>query len=274
MYAQKLKALSEEVKDSFLIIMRVYLEKPRTALGWKGLVHDPYLDGSHCMDRGYELAREFLLYLSHLELPAASEFLDPPSFVYNGDLITWGCIGARTSTSQVHRQMASDLSMPVAFKNSTDGNIESAVNGCLAASYPHAFLGLNEDGVLAIHHSRGNPDAHIVLRGGEKKSNYDLESISLAQKLLQHAELPERLIVDCSHDNCLKNYAHQEIVFQTVLKYAREEHLSIRGMMLESYLKAGNQPLSGSLSDLHFGVSITDPCLGWEETVSSYPIGM
>jgi 3-deoxy-7-phosphoheptulonate synthase len=265
-YARRLKALSSEVSDSFLLIMRAYFEKPRTALGWKGLVHDPFLDGSHRMDRGYELAREFLLFLATLELPAACEFLDPSSFVYNGDLISWGCIGARTSSSQVHRQMASDLSMPVAFKNSTDGNIESAVNGCLTASYPHAFLGLNEDGVLSIRHSKGNPDTHVVLRGGDDKPNYDQESIRRTLQLLRCAGLPERVVIDCSHDNCDKDHEQQQLVFAKVMQHMLSGESAIRGLMLESYLKAGNQPLSGALHRLHFGVSVTDPCLSWQAT--------
>lgn len=265
-YARRLKTLSDETKNTFLIVMRSYMEKPRTALGWKGLVHDPYLDGSHQMERGYEIAREFLLFLAELNLPAACEFLDPPSCVYNGDMITWGCIGARTSSSQVHRQLASDLPMPVAFKNSTDGNIESAVNGCLAAVYPHTFLGLNEDGILALHHSKGNPDAHVVLRGGEGKPNYDQESIQTTLQMLRRHGLPERVVIDCSHDNCDKQYAQQQIVFEEILEQVVHGSSAIRGLMLESFLKEGNQPLNAALQQLSFGVSVTDPCLGWETT--------
>lgn len=267
-YARRLKSLSDEVQDSFYMVMRTYVEKPRTSLGWKGLIHDPFLDGSHRIDRGYELARELMLFLADLKLPAACEFLDPPSFIYNGDLISWGCIGARTSASQVHRQMASDLPMPIAFKNSTDGNIETAVNGCLAASYPHAFLGLNHEGYLSVRHSKGNTDAHVVLRGGEGRPNYDRESIHLTQQLLHRAGLAERVIIDCSHDNCDKKHELQKRVFDTVLKMALQEHSPVRGLMFESYLHAGNQPLIGPLQKLHFGISITDPCLCWDETES------
>lgn len=264
-YAKRLKKLSEEVKGSFFIIMRSYLEKPRTALGWKGLVHDPFLDGSYQMAKGFEIAREFLLYLAQIELPAACEFLDPPFSSYNSDLITWGCIGARTVTSQIHRQMASHLPMPIAFKNSTDGSIQNAVQGCLAATYPHTFLNLHEEGFLAIQHSKGNPSAHVVLRGGEKSPNYDQESIQHTLQLLRRAGLPERVLIDCSHDNCKKRHEFQKTIFNDVLKTTILGY-PVKGLMLESYLKGGNQPLKGSLSDLSFGISVTDPCLGWEET--------
>jgi len=265
-YAKRLKALSEEVSDSFFIVMRSYFEKPRTALGWKGLIHDPLLDGSHQIRHGFELARRLLLFLAEIQMPAGCEFLDPPSAVYNGDLIAWSCIGARTASSQVHRQIASDLPMPVAFKNSTDGNSESAVNGCLAASYPHAYLGLNHQGNLSIHHSKGNPDAHIVLRGGQSKPNYDLNSVRKAFQLLHRAGLPERLLIDCSHDNCKKKHDLQRIVFETVIKQTLESEAPIYGLMLESYLYGGNQPLKGPLETLQFGISVTDPCLSFEET--------
>lgn len=266
-YATKLKALSTYVSDSFLIIMRAYFEKPRSALGWKGLIHDPLLDGSHQIELGLELSRKFLLTLADLKLGAACEFLDPPAAIYNEDLISWGCIGARTSSSQVHRQIASDLSMPVAFKNSTDGNVENAVNGCLAATYPHAYLGLNESGTLAIHHSKGNSDSHIVLRGGESKPNYDPCSVRQALQCLNRAGLSQRLLIDCSHDNCSKKPEMQMQVFEAVLEQALKE-TPVAGLMLESYLQSGNQPLRGDLDQLHYGVSVTDPCLSWEETES------
>jgi 3-deoxy-7-phosphoheptulonate synthase len=265
-YAERLTKLSAQVKDSFLIIMRAYVEKPRTALGWKGLMHDPLLDGSNQIELGYEISRELLLYLADLKLPAACEFLDPSSFIYHEDLITWGCVGARTSSSQVHRQMASDINLPIAFKNSTDGNIETAVNGCLAATYPHSFLGLNHKGLLTIRRSKGNPDAHVVLRGAEGKPNYDSISIRKALHLLSQANLRERVIIDCSHDNCEKKHELQKNVFENALKTALHEISSIKGMMLESYLQAGNQPLAGPLPKLQFGVSVTDSCLSWEST--------
>lgn len=265
-YAKRLKKLASEVEDSFFIVMRTYFEKPRTALGWKGLIHDPLLDGSHQIEQGFELSRELLLYLTELELPAGCEFLDPPLAVYNGDLISWGCIGARTTTSQVHRQMASDLPMPMAFKNSIDGNSESAVNGCLAASYPHAFLGLSLDGDLRFHHSKGNSDTHVVLRGGQHKPNYDLDSVRKTFRLLHRHGLPERLLIDCSHDNCKKQHELQRIVFETVIRQTLESEAPIRGLMLESYLKSGSQPLNGHIDSLDFGISVTDPCLSFEET--------
>lgn len=265
-YARRLKTLSEELSDSLFLVMRTYFEKPRTALGWKGLIHDPLLDGSHQMERGFELARELLLYLSELGVPAGCEFLDPPAALYYGDLISWGCIGARTTASQVHRQIASELSMPVAFKNATDGSSESAVNGCLAASYPHAFLGHAVDGTLKMHHSKGNPDTHIVLRGGHQSPNYDLNSVRKAFQLLHSSSLPERLLIDCSHDNCQKNHELQRMVFESVVKQTLESEAPIYGLMLESYLQNGSQPLNGPLESLEYGVSVTDPCLSFEET--------
>jgi 3-deoxy-7-phosphoheptulonate synthase len=266
-YAKKLKSLKNQVADSFLVIMRTYFEKPRTALGWKGLIHDPLLDGSHQMELGLSLSREFLLKLAELKIGAACEFLDPAAAIYNGDLISWGCIGARTSSSQVHRQIASDLAMPIAFKNSTDGSVENAVNGCLAATYPHAYLGLSESGALKIHHSKGNPDAHIVLRGGESKPNYDPQSVRQALQALHRAGLSQRLLIDCSHDNSSKKYELQPKVFEEALEQALRE-TPIAGIMLESYLQGGSQPLRGPLEQLRFGISVTDPCLSWEETES------
>lgn len=265
-YALRLKTLAEEVKNSFYIVMRAYFEKPRTALGWKGLIHDPLLDGSHQIEHGFELSRKLLLFLAELKMPAGCEFLDPSAALYNGDLVSWGCIGARTTASQVHRQMASDLPMPIAFKNSTDGSSESAVNGCLAASYPHAFLGLSMEGDHRVHHSKGNPDTHVVLRGGSHKPNYDLNSVRKAFQLLHRSGLPERLLIDCSHDNCKKKHELQRIVFETVIKQTLESEAAIYGLMLESYLNSGNQPLKGSLETLQFGISVTDPCLSFEET--------
>lgn len=265
-YALRLKELSNEVSTSFCLVMRAYVEKPRTVLGWKGLIHDPYLDNTHQIERGYEISREFLLSLAKMGVAAACEFLDPPLAIYAGDLISWGCVGARTSSSQVHRQIASDLPMPVAFKNSTDGNIEIAVNGCLAASHGHSFLHLNAEGALAVRKSQGNPDTHVVLRGGAGKPNYDPATISASLDLLKQANLPPRIIVDCSHDNCEKKHELQPVAFQSVLHQFLEGNQNIRGLMLESYLLEGNQSLKGSAEGLQFGISITDPCLSWETT--------
>lgn len=265
-YARKLKGLADEISETCFVVMRSYFEKPRTALGWKGLIHDPMLDGSHQIEMGFELSRELLLYLAELKMPAGCEFLDPPAALYNGDLISWGCIGARTTASQVHRQIASDLPMPIAFKNSIDGNSESAVHGCLAASYPHAYLGMSMNGDLRVIHSKGNADTHIVLRGGQSKPNYDLTSARKAFQLLHRYGLPERLLIDCSHDNCRKKHELQRIVFETVIKQTLESEAPIYGMMLESYLFGGSQPLKGPLETLQFGISVTDPCLSFEET--------
>lgn len=265
-YALKLKTLAEQTTDRFLIVMRVYLEKPRTALGWKGLLHDPFLDGSHRIEEGLIASRELLLHLAALGLPAACEFLDPISYNYFGDLISWGCIGARTSTSQVHRQLASFLPMPTAFKNSTDGNVENAVNGCLYASQPHTFLGMNEEGNLSLMRSKGNPDTHIVLRGGDGKTNYDAQSITHALHLLKKMGLPEGLIVDCSHGNADKKHEKQMDAFRSVMAQIKAGNKAIRGLMLESYLEEGNQPHHNDQSALKFGISITDPCLGWVDT--------
>lgn len=265
-YANRLKVLADDVSDTFFIVMRTYFEKPRTALGWKGLIHDPLLDGSNQMEKGLEICRELLLSFAEIGIPTGCEFLDPTMSLFYGDLISWACIGARTTASQIHRQMASELSMPIAFKNSTDGDSESAVNGCLAASYPHAFLGYSIDGSLRIHNSKGNSDAHVVLRGGTTNPNYDLDSVRKTFQLLHRAGLPERLLIDCSHDNCKKNHELQAAVFETVIQQTLESEAPIYGLMLESYLENGSQPLNGPLDTLQHGISVTDPCLSFDET--------
>lgn len=266
LYADRLKKLAQQVSSQFLVVMRTYIEKPRTALGWKGLMHDPNLDGTDSLEQGLHITRKLLLELAERGLPAACEFLDPLTATYNGDLISWGCIGARTSASQVHRQIASMLPMPIAFKNSTEGNIEIAVNGCLYASQPHKFLALHDAGHIALKQSQGNPDTHIVLRGAEEKPNYDAQSIQTALKLLSKAQLPKRLIIDCSHGNSRKQHEQQLIVFRSVMDQVRSGTKEIRGLMLESYLKAGHQPHLGKAEELLYDVSITDPCLSFEET--------
>lgn len=265
-YAEKLKQLSDQVKDSFVLIMRAYVEKPRTSIGWQGLLNDPHLDGSHCLETGFYTSRNLLIKLAEMRVPTACEFLDPLSSLYHSDLISWGCVGARTSASQVHRLMASRLNMPVAFKNSTEGSIESAVNGCLFAKMPHSFVGPDEDGALSIFKSSGNPDVHIVLRGGEGKPNYDKESIQKALKLMSDNKLNPNIIVDCSHDNSEKNHEKQPVVFQHVMEQMREGNLQIKGIMLESYLEEGNQAFNRNREALKFGVSVTDPCLSWKDT--------
>ena len=265
-YATKLHDLSRQISDTFLVIMRVYFEKPRTTLGWKGLLYDPHLNGSNSIHTGLRSTRQLLLELAAMEVPAASEFLDPASIYYFGDLVSWGCIGARTASSQTHRQIASGLSMPLAFKNSTEGNIEIAVNGVLSGKTPHAFIGMNELGQAALIHSMGNPDCHIALRGGETKPNYDDESIRHALSCLEKAGLPQRILIDCSHDNSRRNHELQPLVFQNVIKQAIDGNNAIRGLILESNLFAGNQSLSLDSSQLKYAVSLTDPCLDWETT--------
>lgn len=265
-YATKLRTLAASVSDTFLVIMRTYFEKPRTLLGWKGLLCDPQLDGSYDIHSGLRLCRQLLLDLTTLEIPAATEFLELTSTSYLGDLISWGCIGARTASSQSHRQMASGLPMPIAIKNNTDGNIEIAIHGIINAATPQTFVGINGSGRASLIRTRGNPDSHIALRGGTNKPNYDPQSISHALNLLRNNQLSQRLIIDCSHDNSFKTYEQQPMVFQSVIGQVVEGNQNIRGLILESHLFAGNQPLSADPSLLKYAVSVTDPCVDWETT--------
>lgn len=267
-YAQRLKALSEEVKDSLKLVMRVYFEKPRTVLGWKGFMYDPHLNGSYDVATGVVWTRKLFLRLNEMGVPLAAEFLDPLAFHYFGDLISWGCIGARTSSSQIHRQMVSHFPLPIAFKNNTDGNIEIAVNGVVASSEPQTFLSLDEEGKPTHLKSRGNPHAHIVLRGGEQRSNYDPASISEAMEYLNLADQPQRIIVDCSHDNSRRNPFRQREVLCSVMDQLVMGNDAIKGFILESHLEGGNQPIPDCSSKLKYGVSITDPCLDWKTTES------
>jgi 3-deoxy-7-phosphoheptulonate synthase len=265
-YALKLKALSMQVSDSFLIVMRAYFEKPRTSTGWKGLLYDPYLDGTNSISHGLRMTRQLLLELAKLEIPVASELLEPLSCYYLSDLISWVCVGARTAESQVHRQMASGLSMPVAFKNTTSGNIGIAVNAIIAAGIPHSFIGLNSDGQAAAVHTSGNPHCHLVLRGGEQRSNYDPASISSAVEKLEKHRLSPKIIIDCSHDNSRNNHEQQPVVFEAVLQQIIQGERAIRGMILESHLNAGNQSIPKDRSKLRYAVSLTDSCLDWAST--------
>lgn len=265
-YALKVRELSDAVSKSFLVIMRAYFEKPRTALGWKGLLHDPHLNGTNDIRMGLQQSRELLLFLADLGIPAATEFLDPATPRYLGDLISWSCIGARTSESQIHRQFASGLPMPVAFKNSTSGNIDVAINGILAAKCPHSFLGIDDNGSLIMIETKGNPYAHIVLRGGESKPNYDPQSISYALQRLHHLHLPQRIIVDCSHDNSDRKHEKQVPVFQSVIQQHIQGNSAIKGVALESHLFAGNQAFLLDNSRLQYAVSVTDPCMDWTTT--------
>lgn len=264
-YALKLKQLAQSVSNTFCVIMRVYFEKPRTSVGWKGFLYDPWLDGSNDIVSGVKMTRRLLLDLAEAGVPTAAEFLDVSSAYYFGDLISWGCIGARTAASQTHRQIASGLAMPIAFKNSTDGNIEIAINGILNAASAHTFIGMNELGVLSTVHTSGNSHGHIVLRGGENKTNYDPQSISHTLDRLQKIKLPARLLIDCSHDNSLRQHEQQINVFQSVISQVVEGNRNIRGALLESNLCGGNQPVAHPLQ-LKYGTSLTDPCLNWPMT--------
>jgi 3-deoxy-7-phosphoheptulonate synthase len=245
--------------------MRVYFEKPRTTIGWKGLINDPHMDDSCDMESGLRIARRLLLEINRLGLPAATEMLDPITPQYIADLISWSAIGARTTESQTHREMASGLSMPVGFKNSTDGNLQIAVNAIQSARRPHSFLGINQDGVTAIVRTAGNPATHVVLRGG-KSPNYDADSIGECQRLLAQAGLEPRLVVDCSHAQTSKDYSRQPAVLNGLVAQVSGGNRAIMGVMLESNIAAGNQPLNGDRARLKYGVSVTDPCIDWETT--------
>lgn len=258
-FATKLSALAEQLSDQFFFVMRVYLEKPRTGISWKGLLYDPFLNNSQDLPSGLAISRQLLLDLAALKVPAATEFLDVATVYYLSDLITWGCIGARTSSSQFHRQIASFLPMPIGFKNNTDGNIAIAVDGAQVARSPHTYIGINS----TLLHTKGNSDTHIVLRGGRNGPNYDPFSIRTALNLLEEAQLPPYLLIDCSHDNSFKQYEKQPEVFQAVLEQYLEGNRAIRGVLLESHLFEGKQPLTPSL---RYGVSITDSCLDWKTT--------
>jgi len=265
-YAQRLVTLRNDLKDVFEIAMRTYFEKPRTTIGWKGLINDPHLDGSQDIETGLHIARKLLLDITGLGLPTATEFLDPIVPQYIADLVTWAAIGARTTESQTHREMASGLSMPVGLKNGTDGSLQVAIDAMGAARHPHSFLGINEDGETSIVRTSGNPHTHVVLRGGRAKTNYDAESIRAAEETLKSEKLPPVLMVDCSHANSEKKFARQEDVWRSVIQQRMEGTQSLIGLMVESHLQEGNQPIPKNLPDLRYGVSITDSCIGWETT--------
>jgi len=265
-YAAKLNALRQEFADRMEIVMRVYFEKPRTTIGWKGLINDPHLDGSQDIETGLRIARKMLLAITGMGLPAATEFLDPIVPQYIADLVTWAAIGARTTESQTHREMASGLSMPVGLKNSTDGSLQVAIDAMGATRHQHSFLGINEDGVTSIVRTNGNPNAHVVLRGGRAMTNYDAASIKAAEAKLVAEKLPPVLMVDCSHANSEKKFAKQEDVWHSVIEQRVGGTKSLVGMMVESHLSEGNQPIPKNISELRYGVSITDSCVGWEAT--------
>jgi 3-deoxy-7-phosphoheptulonate synthase len=265
-YARRLNGLRLELADRMEIVMRVYFEKPRTTIGWKGLINDPHLDGSQDIEAGLKIARQLLLQITSLGLPAATEFLDPIVPQYIADLITWAAIGARTTESQTHREMASGLSMPVGLKNATDGSLQVAIDAMGATRHPHSFLGLNEDGVTSIVRTSGNPDVHVVLRGGRALTNYDAASIQTAEAKLRAGQLPPVLMVDCSHANSEKKFAKQEEVWRSVIDQRAGGTGALIGLMVESHLHEGNQPIPKALAELRYGVSITDSCIGWEAT--------
>ena len=264
-YAERLARLREKVDDTFLLCMRVYFEKPRTTVGWKGLINDPTLDGSYDIHAGLRKARRLLLNISEMGLPTATEMLEPITPQYLTDLVCWAAIGARTTESQTHRQLASGLSMPVGFKNGTDGCMRSAINALVAARAPQAFLGIDKDGRTCSVMTDGNPWGHIVLRGGSRP-NYDPISIEEARLMLIEKNLPEAIVVDCSHDNCHKKYQGQPHVWRNVIEQIIHGNESVVGLMLESNLGEGNQKFNGDLTKLKYGVSITDECVSWETT--------
>ena len=265
-YAQRLKKLADEVSDTLYLIMRVYFEKPRTSVGWKGFINDPRMDDSFHIEEGMEKARAFLMQVNELGMPAATEALDPIAPQYVGDLISWTAIGARTSESQTHREMASGLSTPVGFKNGTDGSIDVAINAVKSSARPHSFLGINMQGRSSIVRTRGNPYGHIVLRGGGDGANYDDASISRAADGLLRAKFPPNIMVDCSHANSAKDYNRQTAVMFDCVQQIRQGNRSIIGLMLESNIEAGNQPIPEDTSQLKYGCSVTDPCIDWPTT--------
>ncbi|MBK4738433.1 3-deoxy-7-phosphoheptulonate synthase [Noviherbaspirillum pedocola] len=265
-YARRLKALQEKVADTMLLVMRVYFEKPRTTTGWKGYINDPDMDDTFHIARGMEYARRFLLDVCELGLPTATEALDPISPQFLGDLIAWTAVGARTTESQTHREMSSGLSTPVGFKNGTDGDIDIAINAIVSASRPHSFLGINGQGKVAIVRTSGNAHGHVVLRGGNGRPNYDTVSVTLAEQALRKAKLPANIVIDCSHANSFKNPELQPLVLTDVVHQVRLGNRSIVGVMIESNIVAGNQPIPADLSKLVYGCSVTDACVDWETT--------
>jgi len=265
-YARRLKKLADEVADTIVVVMRVYFEKPRTSTGWKGYINDPRMDDSFHIEEGLQKARDFLLKVNELGLPAATEALDPIAPQYLGDLIAWTAIGARTSESQTHREMSSGLSTPVGFKNGTDGSVDAAINAIISAASPHSFLGLNNQGRSSVVRTRGNRYGHLVLRGGGDRPNYDTVSVSIAEQALAKAKLAQNVVVDCSHANSYKKPELQPLVMQDVVNQIRLGNRSIVGLMIESFIEAGNQPIPTDLSKLKYGCSVTDACVDWPTT--------
>lgn len=267
-YGEQLAGLRDELSDRLEIVMRVYFEKPRTNIGWKGLINDPHLNNSYDINTGLRLARKLLIDLAHMGLPAATELLDPITPQYIADVITWTAIGARTTESQTHREMASGLSMPIGFKNNTDGSLQAATNAMLTASRPHHFLGINHHGLASIVKTTGNPDCHLVLRGGKHGPNYDRTQVDQAAQELIKSGLNPRLMIDCSHANANKDHNRQVIVLDDVAEQLRAGSKHILGVMIESHLVAGNQSIPKDLSQLVYGQSITDACVDFDTTAT------
>ncbi len=269
-YARRLKRLADEVADAMVLVMRVYFEKPRTSTGWKGYINDPRMDDSFHIEEGMRKAREFLLAVNEVGLPAGTEALDPIGPQYYGDLIAWVAIGARTSESQTHREMSSGLSAPVGFKNGTDGSLGAAINGIISAANPHSFLGINMQGRSSVVRTAGNGYGHLVLRGGGGRPNYDTVSVALAEAALDQARLARNIVIDCSHANSYKKPELQALVMHDCVNQIGAQRAagrrSIVGLMVESFIEAGNQPIPADLSQLKYGCSVTDPCVDWATT--------
>jgi 3-deoxy-7-phosphoheptulonate synthase len=265
-YARRLAALAGRVDDQLMLVMRVYFEKPRTTVGWKGLINDPDMNGTHLISKGLGIARGLLLKITGLEVPVANEMLDPITPEYVADMISWGAIGARTTESQTHREMSSGLSFPVGFKNGTDGNLQIAMDAMKAAQHPHSFLGINREGRTSIIQTTGNPDVHIVLRGGSRRVNYNPEDIAHTEDSLKKNGLFPTIMVDCSHGNSNKDYQKQPEVLECVVKQVLDGNRSISGVMIESNIEAGSQKVPADPGQLRYGVSITDSCIDWSTT--------
>jgi len=265
-YAHKLKALADQVSDTIYLVMRVYFEKPRTTVGWKGLINDPHLDDTFGIEEGLHIGRQLLLDIAEIGLPTATEALDPISPQYLQDTLSWSAIGARTTESQTHREMSSGLSVAIGFKNGTDGGLDVATNALNSVSHPHSFLGINREGQVSIVRTKGNPYAHVVLRGGGGKPNYDSVNVAICEQALEKAKLSNNIMIDCSHANSNKDPALQPLVMQDATHQILEGNKSIIGLMVESNLNWGNQSIPKDLSALEYGVSVTDACIDWATT--------
>lgn len=265
-YAEKLKKLADKVKDQLFLVMRVYFEKPRTTIGWKGLINDPKMDDSFHIEEGLKIARKLLIQITELGLPTATEALDLVTPQYLSDLVCWSAIGARTTESQSHREMASGLSMPVGFKNNTTGSVQVAIDAIKSAFTSHHFLGIDPEGRTSVFKTTGNPYCHVVLRGGNKKTNFDPKSVKHCEEELEKANLRQKIMIDCSHGNSNKDHRKQPEVFESCIDQVMHGNRSIAGMMVESNLFEGNQPIPKDLSQLQYGVSVTDKCIDWKTT--------